>query len=55
MSGGKTESWANGGKEVVITGRFGFGWDVDGESGGETDGGGGRYTQDRDRSVQLIK
>ena len=31
-----------GGKEVVVIGRFGFGGDADGGSGGGRDRGGGR-------------
>ena len=55
VSGGKTEAGARGGKEVVGTGRFGFGGDVDGGLGGGSDRGEGGSRQYRYRDRLLIK
>ena len=49
------ESRAKGDKEMVGTGNFGFGGDVDGGLGGETAGGGGGYRRYGDGDGQLIK
>ena len=49
MSGGKTEARGKGGKEVVGIGRYGFGGDANGGSGGRIDGGGGGDGKGRGR------
>ena len=59
MSGSETEARSKGGKYVVGTGSFRFGGDVNGGSGGGTDGGGDRRDGDgdgdRDRYRRIIK
>ena len=55
VSSGKTEARAKGGKEVVGVGRFGFGGDADGGSGGGIDGGGEVDRWDGDGDTRLMK
>ena len=55
VSGCKREAGSKGGKEVVVTGSFGFSRDADGRLGGTTYEGGGEYVWDEDREVQIVK
>ena len=49
MSDCKAEARAKSGNEVVVTGGYTFGGDVDGGPGGGEDGGGGGDGRDGDR------
>ena len=55
VSGGKTEAGDEGGKEIEVTGRFGFGGCVEGGLRGGTDGRDGRDIRDGDRDGRIIK
>ena len=55
MSSGETEAWSKGGKEVLGTGRFGFGGDVEGGLVGGTRRGGEGNVRDGDGYGRLIK